>query len=77
MCKRAKGCTQTFRTEFEGDNFICVGMSNCCDLKCDHLRLCVKSQVDDRIIEMTEKEGLVIANGLIHALYEFAFPSKE
>lgn len=70
-CK--KKCKSVNRVEFSGDNFICTGISTDSNFKCDHIRLCIKSQNSDRMLEMTEQEALVISAGLIHAMYEFAF----
>ncbi len=72
-----KKCNIEQRTEFEDDHFICISKCNDCDIKCDHIRLCINSSSSSRMLEMTEKEGLLIARGLLSALYSFAFNSKE
>ena len=74
-CRKGELCTPTHIVEFEDDNYICSGVSKDCIYKCDNIVVCIKGVKGEDRLEMTEKEGLVIAEGILSAMFKFAFHS--
>lgn len=78
MIKCIKGlkCNPTHKVLFDGDHYICSGVSRDSEYNSDNISVCINSIQGKRRLEMTEKEGLIIAEGILSAIYNFAYQNK-
>jgi len=74
-CRKGEECIPTHIVEFEDDNYICSGVSKKCTYKYDNIVVCIKGIKGEDRLEMNEKEGLVIAEGILSSIFKNAFHS--